>query len=756
MQMEVDSKGPRRGRSNLLIYAGLLIGGAGAAAFAAFGGPDASQLSALAFASALAAIAVGIALAWPRIVAPALLSRKLRDLLDGDPVPQFLTDRTGTVLYVSASARLHLGRGTRPGDLLARCGPDGDVLSDRLIGRSVVAGAASEDRVIDRGRVRVSARLIGGRRILWRVEDIAAPSERGRGGALPMLAASAQGTILYMNDALRRLVDGRPRTLAQLFDTPPSRDGTTMVATPGGAVRKRLHAIDLAGGRRELYLLDPEGGTRPDDAFESMPVALLRLGQGGRVLAANRLARDIFGAISEGGHGLSGLVEGLGRDVSDWVDDALAGRAHALSEVLRVRDAGADTYLQVTLGPPDSADGRSLVAVLHDATELKTLEAQFVQSQKMQAIGQLAGGVAHDFNNLLTAISGHCDLLLLRHDKGDEDHADLVQINANANRAAGLVKQLLAFSRKQTLEPETLDLRETLADMMHLLNRLVGEKVVLTLVHDPELRAMRADRRQLEQVLMNLVVNARDALPDGGQVRVETENVVIETPMRRDRVEVPAGRYVGLRVVDQGTGISADELRKVFEPFYTTKRQGEGTGLGLSTAYGIVKQTGGFIFCDSAVGEGTTFTLLFPAHERGVPSAPPQPTRDAKPCKAPRGTGTVLLVEDEAPVRAFASRALNLRGYTVIEAESGEAALEVLSDGALDVDLFVTDVIMPGLDGPSWVRRALKDRPDKNVVFMSGYAEDALDDAGEFPNSVFLPKPFSLSELATTVQAQIG
>ena len=368
----------------------------------------------------------------------------------------------------------------------------------------------------------------------------------------------------------------------------------------------------------------------------------------------------------------------------------------------------------------------------------------------------MAGGVAHDFNNLLTAISGHCDLLLLRHDQGDPDYADLVQIHQNANRAAALVGQLLAFSRKQTLRPEVLDLRDTLADLTHLLNRLVGEKITLTLTHEPVQQAIRADKRQLEQVLMNLVVNARDAMPRGGEIRIETEAFHLREAMERDRVTWPSGSYVCVKVSDHGHGIPADKLQKVFEPFYTTKRTGEGTGLGLSTAYGIVKQSGGYIFVDSVVGQGTCFTLLFPGHDLlpAAPTAPPAPVARAP---GPRyGDGVVLLVEDEAPVRAFASRALRLRGYTVIEADSAEQALKTLEDADLSVDIFVTDVIMPGMDGPSWVREALKTRPDVRVVFVSGYAQESFGDAqASIPNSVFLPKPFSLTDLTETVKSQL-
>ena len=410
---------------------------------------------------------------------------------------------------------------------------------------------------------------------------------------------------------------------------------------------------------------------------------------------------------------------------------------------------------QITLNRVMVEEGPILIAVLADATELKTLEAQFVQSQKMQAIGQLAGGVAHDFNNLLTAISGHCDLMLLRHDQSDQDYGDLVQIAQNANRAASLVGQLLAFSRKQTLQPETLDLRDTLAELVHLLNRLVGEKVTLSLSHAPDLSPIQADKRQLEQVLMNLVVNARDALPDGGEIVIETRNERLDAPLRRDRAEVPPGEYVAVVVTDRGVGIPPDDLSKIFEPFFTTKRVGEGTGLGLSTVYGIVKQTGGFIFVDSEVGRGTTFTIMLPAARAPAPGAL-KPVRREEPARPSAGEGVILLVEDEAPVRAFASRALQLRGYTVIEADSAEEALRILADPDLLVDLFVTDVIMPGMDGPSWVRQALRDRPGTRVIFVSGYAEDALDGAEDIlPDATFLPKPFSLNDLAAAVQAKL-
>jgi two-component system cell cycle sensor histidine kinase/response regulator CckA len=488
------------------------------------------------------------------------------------------------------------------------------------------------------------------------------------------------------------------------------------------------------------------------DVFHGLPVPLLRFDSGGAVIAANAEARMILGLDPAPDAALPEphlLFVDLGRPVREWLDDVLAGRAPEGTEVVGLHSGEGDRFVQLSLRRDGSG---GMLAVLQDATALKRLEAQFVQSQKMQAIGQLAGGIAHDFNNLLTAISGHCDLLLLRHRADDLDHADLIQIRQNANRAAALVAQLLAFSRKQTLKPERIDLQDTLSDLTHLLNRLLGEKVGLEVIHAREQAAIRADRRQLEQVIMNLVVNARDAMPEGGVVQVETAVRVLMQDMPRDRAVVPAGRYAVIRVIDSGVGIPPDRIGKIFEPFYTTKRTGEGTGLGLSTVYGIVKQSGGYVFVRSELGQGTEFDLWFPLAGDRPPPKPQAPTR--RPVR--KTEGVVLLVEDEAPVRTFAARALRLRGHSVLEAASAEEALALLADTEIHVDIFVTDVVMPGLDGPAWVAQALRDRPGVRTVFISGYAEDSLSETqARIPHSVFLPKPFSLAELAETVQAQL-
>jgi two-component system cell cycle sensor histidine kinase/response regulator CckA len=529
--------------------------------------------------------------------------------------------------------------------------------------------------------------------------------------------------------------------------------------------RTKVSVAQLAPGRL-LWTFAP-APDEPEDHFayvdttilakpgllDALPVPMLKIAQDGALLEANGQARTILSIEGDDLPPLFELVEGMGRPIADWLNDAADGRGLLKPEIVRAVLPTQELYLQIALGRVVEDNVPVLIGILNDATELKTLEAQFVQSQKMQAIGQLAGGVAHDFNNLLTAISGHCDLLLLRHDAGDPDYADLIQIAQNANRAASLVGQLLAFSRKQNLKPQSLDIRDTMSDLAHLLNRLIGEKITLEVNHAPGAQTIRADRRQLEQVIVNLVVNARDALPEGGKITVLSDLQSLDEELVRDRARVPPGDYVRIRVIDGGVGIPQEGISKIFEPFYSTKKTGEGTGLGLSTAYGIVKQTGGYIFVDSRVGEGTQFSLYFPFCH----TIEAEPVEEAPvPQLQSSGDGIVLLVEDEAPVRAFASRALQLRGYTVIEAEDAEEALEILEDDGLHIDLFLSDVVMPGMDGPSWVRQAHKTRPNTNVIFMSGYSEEGrVERQSRIPNSVFLPKPFSLHQLTSLVHEQL-
>lgn len=763
----------RQGTTEIVVFARnlaprtrLVAAGAFAALLAAGFASDPSVRVAAAMVGLTLVALVGAVLAIVHLAnrSASGAERAVTTIVGQDATPCFTTDAKGQILYRNAAAQTRFG--TAAASLISALedhfASPASVLY-RLQSRAATAGAAREDVLTRRGQSRLSVSRIADGRFLWRLEEFVDRAVSGRGAeglSLPMLVVNKAGVVLFTNEAMRRLLGGRPKRLDKVFSRTNLRNGEELeVMGLDGPVRAILAEVAGAGERREIYLM-PVGDRPADDQimedFEHLPVALLRFDSDGQLQAANHAARDVLD-LEKGKHRMfHDLYEGLGRSVLDWLADVVAERHTGGSEVLRARTGTPDAFHQVTLRRYVDHGRPGVLAVVQDATAIKRLEAQFVQSQKMQAIGQLAGGIAHDFNNLLTAISGHCDLLLLRHTKEDKNFADLVQINQNANRAAALVGQLLAFSRKQTLKPERIDLRDVLSDMTHLLNRLVGEKVRLHLAHSTDLGMIRADKRQLEQVLMNLVVNARDAMAAGGIIRIETEALTLHDELCRDRAIVPTGEYATIRVTDSGIGIPPERLDKIFEPFFTTKRAGEGTGLGLSTVYGIVKQSGGFIFVDSTPGEGTVFHLYFPIHQPGeddVVVAAPEPVRKIV---LKQGEGVVLLVEDEAPVRAFASRALRLRGYTVLEADCAEEALRLLEDPALEIDVFVTDVVMPGMDGPSWVKLALESRPEVRVVFMSGYAEDCLaEEQGRVANSVFLAKPFSLNDLAITVQGQL-
>ena len=395
-------------------------------------------------------------------------------------------------------------------------------------------------------------------------------------------------------------------------------------------------------------------------------------------------------------------------------------------------------------------DAAVLIA-LRDAGEASNLKRQVAQASKMQAVGQLAGGIAHDFNNLLTAIIGHCDLMLMRHTPGDSDYDDIQQILINSNRAAAMTRQLLAFSRQQTLRPQVLQLPDVISEISNLLKRLLGETVRLEIRHGRNLGPVRADPGQLEQVIVNLAVNARDAMlsanPTGGGILTITTRGVSAAEVTRMGDDVlSVGEYTSLSVSDTGTGIKPADLPKIFEPFFTTKEVGKGTGLGLSTVYGIVKQSGGYIFAESPPGQGAVFTIYLPVH-----AAAAGETRQQRKPKVKTGdvwgTGKVLLVEDEAMVRAVAERALVRQGYTVTTAENGEAALELLLAGPAP-DLLISDVVMPSMDGPTMVRQARQMHPNLPVLFMSGYAEEQLRKSIDIDNVAFLPKPFSVQQLA--------
>ena len=517
--------------------------------------------------------------------------------------------------------------------------------------------------------------------------------------------------------------------------------------------------------------------------FNSTPMAIAGVDKAGRILRTNAPFLSLFSSVVD--------RDALDRRVR--LDTVIHERDRpafaAALEKARQQQADItpiDTVLPnseerhirfyvnaVADGAGGDATEEAAIVYAVDTTEQKALESQMAQSQKMQAVGQLAGGIAHDFNNVLTAIIMASDLLLTNHRPSDLSFPDIMNIKQNANRAASLVRQLLAFSRKQTLRPEVLNLTDVLADLRMLLARLVGNDIKLKIEHGRDLWPVRVDIGQFEQVVVNLAVNARDAMPGGGELAVRTRNVATDESRTLPYRELVPGDYVMVEVQDTGSGIPPDVLGKIFEPFFTTKEVGKGTGLGLSMVYGIVKQTGGFIFCDSEVGKGTTFRILLPRHvaeaRKPADAASVQPTGEAEiagsareaaaPAKATEaakdlsGSATVLLVEDEDAVRMGGMRALTSRGYTVHEASSGVEALEVFEQLEGKVDIVVSDVVMPEMDGPTLLGELRKRQPDIKFVFVSGYAEDAF--ARNLPEDAqfgFLPKPFSLKQLATVVK----
>jgi two-component system cell cycle sensor histidine kinase/response regulator CckA len=440
--------------------------------------------------------------------------------------------------------------------------------------------------------------------------------------------------------------------------------------------------------------------------------------------------------------------------VTDWISRIYA-RTQAYSYV-EVKLIKGQQFKTVQLYARKFQESDQLILHFIDLTEQKTLEQQFTQSQKMQAIGQLAGGIAHDFNNLLTAMIGFCDLLLLRHKPGDPSFNDIMQIKQNSNRAASLVRHLLAFSRQQTLQPRVLDVADILSEISHLMRRLIGAPINLSIDHGQDLGLVKVDQGQMEQVLINLVVNARDAMPSGGDLVIKTYNHVITKSQKLKSGDdiLPAGAWVVIKVTDTGTGIPLDILPRIFEPFFTTKEFGAGTGLGLSTVHGIVHQTGGFIDIETSLGKGTSFYLYLPrfAAEGGVTVKDHIQTVEEKNIPSDlTGSAQILLVEDEDAVRTFSARALGNKGYKVLEANGGDAALHLLTTQNPPLDLMVTDVVMPGMDGPTLAREVRALYPKIKIIFISGYTEDKFKDhLGE--DIFFLPKPFSLKQLASKVK----
>ncbi|WP_244487999.1 PAS domain-containing sensor histidine kinase [Aureimonas sp. Leaf454] len=613
-------------------------------------------------------------------------------------------------------------------------------------------------------------------------------------------AADAEGRIAYINATLADwlgvdLVSFRPYARA-ISEFAAGGDAALLSTSTGATDPDAVSVVDLDlvrqdGDRLPVRLLR-KTGLLPDGApglsrtivlqrnldatgagaldaaevrftrfFNSSPMAIAALGEDGRVLRANAAFARMFGQAAAGG--LLSVGEAVRDDSRDALRQALlaAGRQEAGIPAVDVDLAGepvrcARLYISAT-GEAGSGSGDTAILYGVDITDQRSLEEQFAKSQKMQAVGNLAGGIAHDFNNVLTIITASVDFLLLNHRSGDPSFQDLLLIKQSANRAASLVRQLLAYSRRQTMRPKMLNLTDVIADMHLLLKRISGDLVKLERHHARDLWPVMADIGQFEQVITNLVQNARDAMPDGGRIQISTRNVSDAEAARFGYAEMQGGDHVLVEVMDSGTGMPADVAERIFEPFFTTKEIGKGTGLGLSMVYGIVKQSGGFIFVDSKLGQGTTFRIFLPRHiplELPVAKAEPSLSAEQAAAKADlSGTASILLVEDEDHVRAGNVRALKMRGYEVHEASSGVEALEVMEEIGGRIDLVVSDVVMPEMDGPTLLREMRAKRPDLKFIFVSGYAEDAF--AKNLPEGEkfgFLAKPFSLRDLAIAVK----
>jgi PAS domain S-box-containing protein len=478
----------------------------------------------------------------------------------------------------------------------------------------------------------------------------------------------------------------------------------------------------------------------------------------GRVTFVNPTAARLFGAPAECllGRDLHGTIHHSHADGSVYpvAESPIAatlrdGAVHRVDTDVFWREDGTSFPVEY-VSTPLREDGKIVGAVVafQDITHRKQLELQLVQAQKMEAVGRLAGGVAHDFNNLLTVITGYTAMLLTELPTEDPIRPDLHEVQAATQRAAGLTRQLLAFSRRQVLSPRVVDLRRVVDEMETMLQRIIGEDIVLTLAGDDTPAHVLADPGQLEQVVMNLVVNARDAMPTGGSLTIEIGAAALTEEDRKLHPYVVPGEYVCLRVRDSGCGMDEATLQRIFEPFFTTKEQGKGTGLGLATVYGIVKQSGGYVWVDSAPESGSTFRVYLPL----VGDAPDEVGETPAATAAVRRGATVLFVEDEGALRTIAERVLRKRGYTVLSAGGGAEALAIAERHDGPIDLLVTDVVMPAMSGQELAERLLALRLDIPVLFMTGYSMEAVANHGVLrPGSHLLNKPFGPHDLALAV-----
>jgi two-component system, cell cycle sensor histidine kinase and response regulator CckA len=513
--------------------------------------------------------------------------------------------------------------------------------------------------------------------------------------------------------------------------------------------------------------------------FHHTPMAIATIDRHGGVVRTNPLFARLFHNAGMGEAKDRSIVATVAPRDREALQAAIRQAAVGKTEIapvdaMLVGEGERSGRFYVTAVEEEERDQESGIVYVLETTAQRELENKVTQQQKMELVGQLAGGIAHDFNNVLSAIMMATDFLLNAHKPTDPSFGDIMQIKQNANRAASLVRHLLAFSRKQTLRPQVLDIGEALSDLTMLLRRLIGEKVALDVAHGRDLWPVKVDISQFEQVIVNLAVNARDAMPNGGRLTVRTTNVTAQESVRFNAKGMPAADYVLVEVADTGLGIPANIIGKIFEPFFSTKEVGKGTGLGLSTVYGIIKQTGGFVYVDSVELKGTVFRIFLPRHVASAQDVAPE--RDdssaasssiAAPILGERkssgsvdltGQGTILLVEDEEGLRQLNARGLASRGYTVLEAGNGIEAIEVLERSDGQVDLVVSDVVMPEMDGPTLLRELRRRNPTLKIIFVSGYAEEAFQKhlPAEGEQFAFLAKPFTLKQLVNAVKETLA
>lgn len=648
--------------------------------------------------------------------------------------------------------------------------------------------------------------------LIWRIEDVTAARghlaaavdaletrlSRYADAPVGLLVADADGRIHGVNERLATWLGyAGPSRMADTRLTDLIADGGAHVVTSlqpdmdGSAHRIELDLVCENGRRWPASLLVTTGADRISIAvcerreeetndsaaadapqprysrfFQSAPFGIAAVDADGRIVSANAaFARLLLDGTSHRGNSLLDVLDKsdpeIGKKVAAALADARDGKAAIPPFDIRLGAKGKELTRKIYTASLARGGKAREVAILYvlDVSEAKALEEKFSQAQKMEAVGTLAGGIAHDFNNVLTAIIGFSDLLLQTHKPGNASYSHILSVKSSANRAAGLVRQLLAFSRRQTMQPKVLQIGDLLTDWSMLVNRLLGEKIELKINTGRDLWHVKADPGELERIVINLAVNARDAmLPKGGRLTIRTRNISERDSQKLSGQGIARGEYVSIEVEDTGCGMTQEVMAKIFDPFFTTKAVGKGTGLGLASVYGIVQQTGGYIIPESTVGEGTTFRLYLPRHH----AEPDEETAPAAVAKKPRardltGNGRVLLVEDEEAVRRFAVAALRSKGYEVLQAADGVEAMEVMAEHDNKVDIVVSDVIMPEMDGPALMRELRKIDPKLKFIFVSGYPDDhfknSLDPDADF---TFLPKPYNLAQLAAKVKEQIA